>query len=90
MAKMRRATNVRYSVGQPISNLSYDPRTLPPLAKHLQRRLLSRGPKAGIRKESITGGFRVLGIYFQILGIGIFLWFVIKNKRNETTGQTRT
>ena len=37
-----------YSFGRSISNLSHDPRTLPPQAAHLQQQLLSGGPKAGI------------------------------------------
>jgi len=65
---MCRATNVSYFFGQLISNLSHDPRTLPTLVTNLQQRLLSGGPKTGIRKER-TGGFGVLDIYFQILDI---------------------
>jgi hypothetical protein len=42
---MRRATDVSYSVGQPIAILSHDPRTLPPRAKYRQEGLLTGGPQ---------------------------------------------
>ena len=46
--KMRRAENVSYYFGQPIPNLSQDPRTLPYQATYIQQRLLTAAPNAGI------------------------------------------
>ena len=51
---MHRATNLSYSVGQPISILSHYHRTLPSRTAHLQERSLSGGSKAGIRRVSRT------------------------------------
>jgi hypothetical protein len=51
---MRRATNVGYSVGQPIPNPPHAIRTLPLQDAHLQPWLLSGGPRAGIRGLSRT------------------------------------
>jgi hypothetical protein len=51
---MHRATNVSYSVGQQVSSLSHDPRTLPPRTAYQQHRLLSEGPKAGLHRVSRT------------------------------------
>ena len=54
LAKMHRATNVSYTVGQPIAILSHDPRTPSPQASYLQQGLLSGGPKAGNCRVSRT------------------------------------
>jgi hypothetical protein len=51
---MRSTTKLSYSVGQPTSILSHDPRTHPPRTAQLQQRLLSGGPTAGIRGLSRT------------------------------------
>ena len=51
---MRHATNLSYSIGQPISVLSHDPDTLPPLTTYLQQGLLRGGPNAELRSVSIT------------------------------------
>jgi hypothetical protein len=46
---MRPARNVSYSVGQPISIPSHDPRTVSSQTTRLQKGPLSEGPKTGIR-----------------------------------------
>ena len=51
---MRHATNLSYSIGQPISVLSHDPDTLPPVTTYLQQGLLRGGPNAELRSVSIA------------------------------------
>ena len=48
---LKSAAPQMHFVGQPTSILSHDLRTHPARAVHLQQRLLSEGPKAGIRSE---------------------------------------
>jgi hypothetical protein len=55
LAELHRATNVSYTVGQPVAILSHDPRTLSPHVSYLQQGLPSGGPKAGICRVSRTG-----------------------------------
>jgi hypothetical protein len=52
LPKMRRATNIKLSVGQPIPSLSHDPRLPPSQAAHLEKGLICGSLKAGIRRLS--------------------------------------
>ena len=67
LVKMRRATDVSFSVGQPISVLSHDPHTLPPLASYLQQELLRGGPKAVLRRMSKTDVDLPMSNFLKIL-----------------------